>query len=56
MPQMKSRHQLPKHSTTERARQPKRIKPPTPSKPVKPKAQPRSTDSRRGALGASSTY
>ena len=41
---------------TAKAREPKNIKPPAPRKPVKSKAQPRSTNSRTGALGATSAY
>ncbi len=41
---------------TAKAREPKNIKPPAPRKPVKSKAQPRSTNSKTGALGATSAY
>ena len=40
----------------EKAKQPKMIKPPTPSKPVKPRATPRTTNSRTGAQGSTSPY
>lgn len=44
----------PKHKAP--AKEPKMIKPPEPRKPVKPKPTPRSTNSRTGALGATSAY
>jgi hypothetical protein len=48
---------LPKAKTKKvKAKEPKNIKPSQPSKAVKPKAQPRSTNSRTGALGATSGY
>jgi hypothetical protein len=40
----------------EKARESKMIKPPVPSKPVKPRATPRTTNSRTGARGATSGY
>lgn len=44
----------PKHKAP--AKEPKMIKPPAPRKPVKTKSSPRTTNSRTGALGATSPY
>ena len=44
----------PKHKAP--AKEPKMIKPPAPRKAVKLKTQPKSTNSRTGALGATSPY
>lgn len=56
MATMKPKMSKPKTSKPVKAKEPKMIKPPAPRKAVKPKSQPRSTNSRTGALGATSPY
>lgn len=46
--------QKPQHKAPAKA--PKNLKPPAPRKPVKPKPSPKTTNSRTGALGATSAY
>lgn len=53
---MKTKLSKPKTATKVKAKERKMIKPPVPSKPVKPKASARTTNSRTGALGATSPY
>ena len=53
---MKTKMSKPRPKSTVKAKEPKMIKPPAPRKPVKPKSQPRSTNSKTGALGATSPY
>lgn len=53
---MKTKLSKPKAQAKVKAKEPKMIKPQRPSKPVKLKPRPRSTNSRTGALGATSPY
>lgn len=53
---MKAKLSKAKKPARVKSKEPKMIKPPTPSKPVKLKPRPASTNSRTGALGATSPY
>jgi len=53
---MKAKLSKPKTSAKTKSKESKMIKPPKPNKPVKLKPRPRSTNSRTGALGATSPY
>ena len=53
---MKTKLSKTKTQPKAKSKEPKMIKPPVPSKPVKPRATPRTTNSRTGALGATSPY
>lgn len=56
MAHMKTKLSKPKTVPKAKSKEPKMIKPPVPSKPVKLKPRPRNTNSRTGALGATSPY